>query len=420
MYSIWIAVVGALVTAPNLVLISVDTLRADRLGFYGYERPTSPNLDRLAAESLVFDDCLCEVPITNPSFGAMMTSQFPRTTGTTRNGLKMPEQVPTVAEQFQQAGYFTFCVQSNWTLKRKLSGLDRGFEVYDDDFHTGRWGVFKAERYADEVTRRAVKLLEHRDTSKPFFCWIHYSDPHAPYRFHRQFNPDGAPHRLRNHVDEVRMKYDSEVAFTDYHIGELLKHLPEEDTYIVFVADHGESLYEHDYLGHGRRIYHTELRIPLFIHGPDITPRRTSVPARGIDIGPTLLRLAKLSVPPSMLGLDLLSPDLPQERVRIVETYGGAVPHIPGARSIMAGRPPMRQGVVWNGWKLILGGPRTELYHLADDPCETKNLANEQPERVHELSKWIGDWDRRTPRGKALEVELSPDDIDALKAGGYL
>ncbi len=412
--------VAVLLGSPNVVFLSVDTLRADRLGVYGYDRQTSPNLDALASRSLVFDDAICEVPITNPSFGAMMTSVFPRMTGTVRNGLRMPSNMPTVAEQFREAGYYTFCVQSNWTLKRKLSGLDRGFDVYDDDFHTRRWGLFKAERYADEVTARAREFLKARDTAKPFFCWIHYSDPHAPYRFHRQFNPAGKSPRQMNHVQATRARYDSEVAYTDFHIGKLLEAIPTENTYIVFVADHGESLYEHDYLGHGRRLYQTELRIPLFISGPGISPGRTDVPARGIDIAPTLLGLAKLPRPSFMKGADLLAETITRDRVRVIETYGGAVPHIPGARAVLAGRPPMRQGVIWNNWKLILGGPQMELYNLADDPYELKNRAKDEPERTTELLRIIKDWDNATPRGMAEEAQLSPDDVDALKAGGYL
>ncbi|HNT88169.1 MAG TPA: sulfatase-like hydrolase/transferase, partial [Candidatus Hydrogenedentes bacterium] len=138
-------------TAPNVVLLSVDTLRADFLGCYGCPYPTSPHVDRLAAESLVFDDAVCEVPLTAPSMSSMLASRYPRMIGMTRNGLRLPAGIQTVAQEFQNAGYFTFCVQSNWTLKTKLSHIDRGFDVYDDHFHQKRWGILKGERSADEV-----------------------------------------------------------------------------------------------------------------------------------------------------------------------------------------------------------------------------------------------------------------------------
>ena len=117
--------IASIFSAPNVILISMDTLRAENLGCYGYGSPTSPHIDALAARSVVFDDVVCEVPLTGPSFCAMLTSRYPRGTGVTRNGIPLPEGVPTVAEIFSGAGYETMCVTSNWTLKGKLSGLDR-------------------------------------------------------------------------------------------------------------------------------------------------------------------------------------------------------------------------------------------------------------------------------------------------------
>lgn len=195
-------------SAPNVVFLSVDTLRADHLGCYGYGRNTSPHLDRLAAQGRLFEDCVTEVPLTNPAFCAMQTSQIPRTLGAFRNGLPLGNDTPTVAEQFQLAGYQTFCVQSNWTLRAKLSGLARGYEVYEDHFTNKRWGFFKNERYADEVTEIALEQLSQRDASKPFFCWIHYSDPHAPYRFHTRFNPWDNEGKRLNKEDRTRKRYD--------------------------------------------------------------------------------------------------------------------------------------------------------------------------------------------------------------------
>ncbi|MFP6615198.1 MAG: sulfatase-like hydrolase/transferase, partial [Candidatus Hydrogenedentota bacterium] len=160
-------IVAAALSAPNVVIISVDTLRVDHLGMYGHPQNTSPNLDALALESLVFDDMLTEIPLTGPSFCSMMSSLYPRVTGATRNGLRLPDDVEAIAQIFQNANYETMCVTSNWTLKRKLSGLDRGFDNYEDDFHEKRWGFIKSERDGDEVTSIALSLLENRDTSKP-------------------------------------------------------------------------------------------------------------------------------------------------------------------------------------------------------------------------------------------------------------
>jgi len=198
--------------ALNVLLLSVDTLRADYLGCYGHPLPASPHIDRLAQESLVFEDCVCEVPLTCPSFCAMLTSRMPRMIGTPRNGLRLSGEIPLVTEQFHNAGYYTFCVQSNWTLKKKLSGLDRGFDVYEDDFHKKRWGVIKPERPADEVTRVALACLAKRDPDRPFFAWIHYTDPHAPYQTHKGFNPAGKRAWGQGKTRRVRVAYNSEVA----------------------------------------------------------------------------------------------------------------------------------------------------------------------------------------------------------------
>jgi len=412
---------AALLAAPNVVFLSVDTLRADHLGCYGYPEATSPNLDRFAARALVFDDCVCEVPLTGPSFGSMLTSLYPRMTGTTRNGLRMPDHIVSIAQVFSGAGHQTLCTQSNWTLKAKLSGLDRGFEVYDDDFHKKRWGFIKPERYADEVTDVALEQLAARDTDRPFFAWIHYSDPHAPYRFHKAFRPSGAPRFWDNNKNKATAKYDSEVAFADHHIGRLLEALPDQNTFILFVADHGESLYEHDYLGHGRRIYQTGLHIPLMIAGPGIKPGRTASPARAIDIGASLLALAGLDPAKGMLGRDLLDGAGPSPRPRVVETYGGAVPKLPGARALMADRPPQRQGVLLEGWKLILDEiGRAELFNVAQDPMEETNLAAQMPARVSELRDLVNSWDQAYRRASADAASLSEDDLDALRSLGYL
>lgn len=412
-------VAAALFAAPDVFIVSVDTLRADRLGCYGHSLETSPNIDRFAGEALLFEDALCEVPLTGPSFASIMSSRYPRLTGVTRNGLRLPDSVPTLAERFRAAGYETFCVQSNWTLKAKLSGLSRGFDVYDDDFHRRRWGLIKSERYADEVTARALDLLEKREGGRPLFFWVHYSDPHAPYRLHPLLDPGRTAYRGEGQAGRSRRRYDSEVAYADYHIGKLLAALPRENAVVLFVADHGESLYEHNYVGHGRRVYQTCMRVPLVLRGPGVRPGRTPVPARLLDVAPTLLALAGLAPPETMLGRNLLQ-DEGVPSYRFVETYGGAVPHLPGARALLADRPPMRQGVVQDGWKLILDGNHAEMYNLAEDPMEQNDVAEEMPERVEDLRRLIEEFNARTARGQASEAPLTRDDLEALESLGYI
>lgn len=413
--------VAAAAGQPDVFFITIDTIRPDRMGFYGFEHDTTPHLDALAEQSLVFDDAICEVPLTGPSFGSMLSSRYPRLTGMTRNGIRMPEHVPLVQEAFRAAGYETVCVQSNWTLKAELSGLDRGFDVYEDSFDQRRWIFFTTERDADDVTTLALELLVNRSPDKPLFAWIHYSDPHAPYRSHRRFDVAEEFDHEERRIKKVTQRYASEVAFTDNQIGRLLKYLPKENTYIVLVGDHGESLYEHDYLGHGRHVYQPGMHIPLLVHGPGINAARDARDVRGIDVGTTLLELAGLESPGSMLGRDILEPWDSASRPRVVETYGGAVINLPGIRDLMEDDPPQCQAVLYDNWKLILGEGADLLFNLERDPMELQNRAPEQSELVAQLRAMIEEWSAQHPQAADAEVvELTDEDVDALKSLGYI
>lgn len=408
-------------TQPDIYFITIDTIRADRLGFYGFDYNTTPNLDALAAEARVFDNAICEVPLTGPSFGSIFSSRFPRLTGMTRNGIRMPDHVPLVQEQFQSAGYETVCVQSNWTLKADLSGMDRGFDFYEDSFEQRRWIFFTTERDADDVTDIALETIAERDPEKPLFAWFHYSDPHAPYDTHRKFDVARDFTHEQRRVEKVNQRYASEIAFTDHQIGRLLEAIPKENAYIVFLGDHGESLYEHGYLGHGRHVYQPGLHIPLFVYGPEIEPGRDAREVRGIDLGPTLLALAGIEPTESMLGRDINAMWAQALRPRVVETYGGAVLNVPGIRALMEDDPPQRQAVLYDGWKLILGEGDDLLFHLETDPGELKNLADEYPDTVTEMRALIEKWSAEYPQSADAEaVELTDEDVDALRTLGYI
>lgn len=404
----------------NVLLLSVDTLRADFLGCYGFPYPTSPNIDSLAEKGLVFDNCVTEIPLTCPSFSAMLASNYPRSVGVTRNGLGINKVTVTVPEIFNENGYFTFCVQSNWTLKSRLSGLSKGFAVYDDDFHSKRWGLFSSERFADDVTACALKILSKRPQNKPFFGWVHYSDPHAPYIYRKEYDPFPPTYEVTQKYDKVRRNYASEVRFVDEHIGILLRELP-PNTIIVFTADHGESLYEHNYLGHGRKLYQNEIKIPLIIIADKIKPGRSTIPVRGMDIGPTILGLVNLPIPKDFIGKDIFNEEISYHRPRIVETYSGAVPKIPILRFFMKRARPIMQAVLVDEWKLIVHGKKCELYNLWEDPKEIKELSTEYPEIVEKLISLIREWDKKTPFRKiGNQASLSWEDYEALRSMGYL
>lgn len=416
-----VVVAGATQAAekPGVVLLSVDTLRADRLGCYGHTDPTSPNIDKLAAASLVYEDSLCEVPLTAPSMCSMITGRYPREIGLTRNGVQLPDDMPTIAERFQAAGYATWCVQSNWTLKADLSKANRGFDHYDDNFHKGRWGAIKSERPADEVADLALKLIAERDTAKPFFAWFHFTDPHAPYTFREEYNPSGVrPWRLKR-TEKVRVQYDSEILYTDFHIGRVLDALP-PDTIILFVADHGESLYEHGYLGHGRRLYQPSVHVPMMVRARGVAPGRTKVPTRGADVGPTLLGLAGLPPLEGAHGIDLINTPPESTRVRVIEAYGGAAVGIPGVRQDMAEMPPDSQAVIEGEWKLIVEDNQVELYNLSEDPREHRSVYAAERHRADAMMQHLNAWNAVKPRQDIEVREMSSDDVEALRALGYI
>ncbi len=404
----------------NVMLLSVDTLRADFLGCYGCAWNTSPHIDGLAKKSLVFDDACCETPLTGPSFSAMLTSRYPRMVGATRNGMHIAEDAATVTEIFQNAGYYTFAVLSNWTLKGRLCGLDKGFEHYDDMLEERRWGVFNGERNAEQVTRAALERLHNRPPDKPFFAWIHYSDPHAPYHYHSNYSPVPRGLRTRDRTERVRVKYASEVAYTDYHIGKLIEALP-PNTKLLFVADHGESLYEHGFLGHGRHVYQDCLHVPLFIQAPEVSPGRSAAPAQTMDVGPTLLALAGLPAAGFALGQNLLDISAASDRPRFMETYGGAIPRFPGAKTMLDSATPLCQAVLMQGWKLIqYHSGQNALYYLPDDRRELHNLPASQPSKCKELAQMLQEWNATHPKGKDNESLLSTEDLEALESLGYV
>ncbi len=196
--------------------------------------------------------------------------------------------------------------------------------------------------------------------------------------------------------------------------------MPKENTFILFVADHGESLYEHNYLGHTRKLYEQCVHIPLMLIGHGIEPGRSDAPACGIDVGPTLLGMAGLEPWDVMRGVNLRTRTPPMDRPRFLETYGGGVDEGERTTAVTIAREPQHQAVVQQGWKLIIGEDGDQLYHLPDDPGEEHNRVEAEPDRVQALRGKLDAWTQRIPRGGAAAAELSEEDIHALEAAGYL
>lgn len=402
----------------NLLLVTIDTLRADRLGCYGYERDISPNLDALAADSLLLERFYTPLPLTAPAHAALFTGRDPWQTGVRYNGIPLPGEEQTLAEILGAEGLRTAAFVSGWTLKRVVAELDQGFEVYDDSFD-------EIERRADATTDRALSWLRDNADSR-WFLWIHYFDPHAVY------DPP-APHRkrwLRDGPPEVKQPslYDGEIAFVDAQFGRVLEMLEElelaESTFVAVTADHGESLGEHDYAyDHGDLLFEHQVRIPFLLRGPGVTPgRRESGMGRSADVLPTLLALLGVKAPPDLEGRNLLAADDPGSDLvfesnqcdREAQAKTGCWP-LGGEGKLYA----LRSGDL----KLIRHptreGTRYQLFDLRTDPSELEDRwpgdSLEGAALRHRLDTWA---DALPPL--PVRPEMDREILRNLQALGYL
>ncbi len=248
----------------DVFIISVDTLRRDFVGIYNDKVVYTPNIDKLLRNSLFFSNARTVEPLTAPSFASLFTGVYPHEHGVTRNGIRFSEQIDSLPKVLSKVGYTTVAVISNWVLNSRISGFDKHFDFYLEPFSTNRWIVGFKESSAEIITNRSIQFLKNRQELEPIFMWIHYSDPHAPYRY------KGYLPALKKFAfpRDARGRYASEVAFTDFYIGKLLEFLRNgrKNSCTVFVVDHGENLGEHNYWGHGRHLWEESLRIPMGIN----------------------------------------------------------------------------------------------------------------------------------------------------------
>ena len=421
-------------TPPDILLITVDTLRADHLSVHGYDRKTSPNLDRLMNTGVIFDQARTVEPLTAPALISMLTSVPPHEHGATRNGLQMRSGLASLPKSLAAAGYETAAVLGNWTLRNKLTRMGEHFQHYDLVLNRRRWfGLVRGEATAEDLNERVLEFLESRRAGKkgrkPLFLWVHYVEPHAPYRLWRDdADSIGLPQNNLTKLD----RYDSEIRFVDRQIGELLNSLRDgghlRDPIIVFTSDHGENLGEHNYWGHGRFLHEQGLHIPMSITWDGhLKPRRIAAPALNTDLAPTLLRLAGLQVPDRFTGYDwagVLSGhgDPPFTRVTRYQAHKGAV--ISNHGSEMARQSGLLEvGVIQGGDKEVfrIGNNRRRLYDLSKDPLETHNLSSGGEEPTGPLIGWMETIYDSLMAFEDLPPEaLDEESIEQLKSLGYV
>ena len=360
-----------LVPGGNVLLITIDTLRADRLGAYGNRNGLTPRLDRLSAAGVCYAHAFSNVPMTLPAHTSILTGRAPRTHGVHDNGtFRLDERIPTLASVMSQAGYRTGAFVGAFVLDARF-GLGRGFDVYDDRYpHAGEGTTFNfSERRADEVVTAAGDwILKSADSlpSAPWFAWVHLFDPHAPYEAPPEYRAGRSP-------------YDAEVAYTDAALGRLIDRLNAahalDRTLIIVTADHGESLGEHGESTHGLFAYDATLAVPLILSGPAIAGATVDAPVSHVDILPTVVDLTGLAAPASLDGRSLVRPPA-ADRILDFEALNA---------NLTRGWAPLT-GVVSGQWKYI-DLPLPELYDLAADPHEERNLAARDPSRRETLAR---------------------------------
>ncbi len=389
----------------NLLLVTIDTLRADHLGAYGYASAATPVLDGIARGGVRFENAQSAAPLTGPSHATILTGQYPPQHGVRENvNFLLDPSHLTLATRLKRRGYRTGAFVGAYPVAAAF-GFGQGVDHFSEGLHPNPGIGQGAERPANEVADAAVAWV--RDTPAPFFAWVHFYDPHAPY---------APPPPFKERFADA--PYDGEIAFTDAQLGRILDALRAaghgEDTLLVVLADHGEGLGEHDEGGHGILAYQSTLRVPLLVSGPGLPKGRVVKDAVGtIDVVPTVLAL---------LGLDAPS-DLPGRSLRPA-LEGRALLPAPLYSEALFGRLNCRWSSL-RGWRegdwQLVEGATPELFDLATDPGETVDRSGEDPERLRRMRSALRSAvAAMTPGGdRARPVVVSTEQMERLRSLGY-
>ncbi|MGA8314141.1 MAG: sulfatase-like hydrolase/transferase [Terriglobales bacterium] len=405
---------------PNVILITIDTVRADHVGCYGATNVRTPTLDALAHDGIVFERAISQVPLTWPSHAAILTGTYPFQNGVQDfTGQPLDPRFRSVAQVFKQQGYATGAVVSAFVLDRSW-GLSRGFDFYDDAFAPETFqqkDIGLVDRKAGESVTRALKWLnaggEQKAQRRPFFFWLHLYDPHSPYD-----PPEPFRTQYRGHL------YDGEIAYADHELGRLMAWLKQDHIYdhtlIVVLSDHGESLGDHGEKEHGFFVYNSTVHIPLIVKPPagsGFRPGRVTRPVETTAVAPTLLGLAGMKVAtekqfqsPALLGGNAGNEDAGNEDSAYSESFYSFSSF---------GWSPLH--ALQTTRYHYIEAPVPELYDLLADPEEKNNLAPQQTATVAVLEDKLQSLLRQNPFKPAEGGSgLSPDALEKLRALGYV
>ncbi|MBW8002796.1 MAG: sulfatase-like hydrolase/transferase [Planctomycetes bacterium] len=392
----------------NVILISIDTCRADHLSCYGYPCNTTPNIDAVAKEGFLFENAISPIPQTLPAHTSMLCGTIPPYHGVHDNdGYRVGQSNLSIAEILQQKGFTTGAIVSTFILNSRFD-MNQGFDSYDDKFEEKLSSLGFLERRGLEATERANKWLE-KQKDEDFFLFLHYYDPHSQYIPPEPFATE--------YKDDP---YAGEIAYTDYCIGLVLKKLKELKLYdsslIIITADHGEMLKEHGERTHGYYIYQSAVKVPLIIKLPNQREgRRISQTVGLIDIMPTICSLLGFDVPADIQGIDL-SPAFSGRKLSKQQRYlycESLYPTKYGASSLL--------GIVTDRWKYIQT-TRPELYDIVEDPYENTNLIRKHPQQARILQDKLKQILEQTVSSskKDSKMELSDEAKQRLEALGYV
>ncbi len=428
---------------PDVVLITIDTLRADHCSVHGYARRTTPFLEQLAAGSVVFDAASSASSWTPPSMASIFTGLPPRAHGVIHGTVQgdvaleqeyLDESFPVLAETFARAGYWTAGISTNSHLARR-TGFARGFRL----FREIPWVD------APQVNTAAAELLAGRPAGRPMFLWVHYVDPHASYQARAPYidgvgldpalvarwsnaPPSAWRLEMRKPPGDGSLRgtlhalYDSEVAAADAALRQLVKDHVAAGAVVAVTSDHGESLIDRGFLGHGNSLHQEEVHVPLLVRVPGEAPRRVAAPVGNADLFATLCEAAGVPLPKGVPGTSLLT--------RPSAASPGTAPRDGAADAPVVtelDRPPFEHGALRMGpLKLYRRhAPRrsVQLFDLAADPRERRDLAAEGDARVAGLVAALDAWQRRNPRftrARIVEGPSDPEEIERLRALGYV
>jgi arylsulfatase len=429
-------------TGPDLILITVDTLRADHLGSYGYERDTSPNIDRFADESLLFENNVSHAPVTSSSFSSILSGLLPHETGVFRND-RLPWHINTLAEYLRNAGYRTQAIIGNFVL-RKSRRYGQGFEVYDDEMQQFERVRGLAERIAPATADAAIEALR-RLQERPeqrFFLWVHFQDPHGPYTAPESASgipplantprpmatnetisgEGGIPsyQQLGEEIDyhHYVSEYDREIRFFDLHFGRLMDEIRRLGLYdtalIVFTSDHGEAMGEHDYyFAHGEHLYQGLIHVPLVVRwaGRAQSGRRSDF-VQHSDLVPTILGFLSVPATAGLRGRDLTrGPGDPRALISQMRRQDGSF----ALSIIIDGLKMIHEPGVWDYALFDLEQDPLEQIDLSGDPAY-RDAADQLRRQLDTLrNEGLGS---AAPAGEA--PDLSEEEIERLRALGYL